>query len=298
MDRLGAMEIFIRLSELGSFTAVAEEANLSKSKISKEISKLEEYVGARLLHRSTRHLQLTSLGMIYLKRCKSILREVEEAHSDIQLIQKRPAGKLKISLPMALGLTELSPIFTEFMRLYPHIELEVFLSDESIDLIEQGFDVGFRAASATFDSNYVGKKLTQFNYHVVASPEYLSAHAPILVPEDLERHNCFVYRYFRKKNVWPVGQGVAVNGSLKANSTIFMLDLVRAGHGIGFFPDFVCQKAIDDGEIVSILSEHNTAKLTLYAMYPARHHVPTSLRHFLDFFEQWFKKKNDLKSSN
>ncbi|WP_244369932.1 LysR family transcriptional regulator [Pseudoalteromonas xiamenensis] len=126
MDRLGAMEIFIRLSELGSFTAVAEEANLSKSKISKEISKLEEYVGARLLHRSTRHLQLTSLGMIYLKRCKSILREVEEAHSDIQLIQKRPAGKLKISLPMALGLTELSPIFTEFMRLYPHIETRSF----------------------------------------------------------------------------------------------------------------------------------------------------------------------------
>ena len=289
MDRLGAMEIFVRLAELGSFTAVADEANTSKSKVSKELSKLEDHIGVRLFHRSTRHIRLTSLGEAYLKRCQRILKEVEEAQSDIQLLQDRPAGKLKVSVPMALGLTDLAPLFSEFMQLYPHIELNIHLSDESVDLIEQGFDVGLRAASTAFDSNYIGKRLTQFRYHVVAAKKYLESHPPITVPKDLEKHNCFVYSYFRKKSVWPLGPGVAVSGNLKVNSTIFMMELIKQGLGVGFIPESVCKPFLESGEVIPILSEYNQASLTLYAMYPARHHVPTSLRYFLDFFQAHYQ---------
>ena len=290
MDRLRAMEIFIRLSEVGSFTAVANETNSSKSKISKELGKLEEYVGARLLHRSTRHLRLTSLGEGYLQRCKKILREVEEAQSFVQLLQKQPAGKLRVSVPMALGLTDLTHAFSDFMRVYPDIELQIHLSDESVDLIEQGFDIGLRAASTTFESNYIGKRLTQFSYKVVASQKYLDLHPPIKCPEDLKVHNCFIYSYFRKKNFWPLGDGVSVSGSLKVNSTIFMLELVKEGLGIGFIPDFVSGKAVEQGDLVSILPGYKRPSLVLYAIYPVKHYMPSTLRHFIDFMEHWFRK--------
>jgi len=291
MDRLGAMEIFIRLAELGSFTAVANEMNTSKSKVSKEFGRLEEHIGARLLHRSTRHLRLTSLGEVYLQKCKNIIKEVDEAQSFIQLLQQKPTGKLKVSMPMALGLTQLSSAFSDFMRAYPDIELQVHLSDDSVDLIEQAFDVGLRAASTTFDSNYIGKRLTEFSYKVVASQQYLDMHPAIKTPDDLAHHNCFVYSYFRKKNFWPLGEGVAISGSLKVNSTIFMMDLVKNDLGIGFIPDFVCCEAVDKGEVVSILPDYQRPKLTLYAMYPARHYMPITLRHFIDFMEHWFSDK-------
>lgn len=291
MDRLGAMEIFIRLSELGSFTAVAEEMNTSKSKISKEFGRLEEYIGARLLHRSTRHLRLTSLGEAYLQRCKNIIGEVNEAQSFIEILQQKPSGKLRISVPMALGLTQLSSAFADFMRVYPDIELQIHLSDESVDIIEQAFDIALRAASTTFDSNYIGKRLTQFSYRVVASQKYLALHPPIKSPEDLKNHNCFVYSYFRKKNFWPLGEGVSISGTLKVNSTIFMMDLVREGLGIGFIPDFVCNNAVEQGDIVSILPDYIRPQLTLYAMYSARHYMPTTLRYFIDFIEHWFRNK-------
>jgi len=298
MDKLRAIRLFVRLANLGSFTKVAEQTNASKSMISKEISRLEDDLGTRLLHRSTRNVTLTHVGEGYLQRAKDILSKIDDADNFVHDLQKNIRGKLKINAPMALGITDLSGLFSDFMLANPDIELDIHLGDENIDLVKQGFDLGFRASSRPIDSNYVGKALTQFSYKICASPEYLKQHAHIKLPQDLEHHNCFIYSYFQGKDVWPIEDGITVSGNLTVNNTLFMLDVVKRGLGIGFLPDFVCQQAIANGEVIEILADSKKPMLTLYALYPARHFVPPKLIQCIDYLQQWFanKKNSDINS--
>ncbi len=291
MDKLRAIQLFVRLADLGSFTRVAEQTNSSKSMISKEISRLEDELGARLLHRSTRNVQLTHVGEGYLQRARDILAKLDDADDFVQDLQIHPRGKLKINAPMALGITDLSGLFADFMKAYPDIELDIHLGDESVDLVEQGFDLGFRASSRPIDSNYVGRPLTHFNYSVLVGPEYLNNHRAIKLPRDLKEHNCFVYSYFQGKNVWPIEDGVTVNGTLKVNSTIFMMEAIKRNQGVGFIPDFVCREALEKGEVLEVLADSKKPKLTLYALYPARHFVPSKLVQCIEYLEQWFANK-------
>jgi len=292
MDTLRAMRLFVRLVETGSFTRLAEEKNLSKSMISKEISRLEDSLGARLLQRSTRSLTLTEIGEGYLTRCREVLLKIEDAEGYVQDFQQHPKGRLKINAPMALGLTDLDRLFADFMVEYPDIELDIHLSDESVDLVEQGFDIGFRASSTQLDSSYIGRPLMAFNYHLCVSTDYFSHHPAINHEQDLKQHNCFVYRNFSSGNRWPLGDGVDITGSLTVNSTPFMLNAIRKGLGIGFLPDFVCRNELDKGLMQEILADVSRPKLTLYALYPARQHVPPKITHCLNFFERWFAQRS------
>lgn len=283
--------MFVRVVELGSFTRVADELNIAKSLVSKEIGRLEAALGGRLLQRSTRRLHLTHVGEQYLQQCREILQKIEQAESLVNEHQDQPGGKLKITASMAMGATILGPAFAEFMRQFPAIELETVLSDESLDLINHGFDIGFRAASRAFDSGYVGKPLTRFRYRVCVAPGYLEAHGAITEPEQLRQHNCFEYSYFRGRNSWPIGdnEGIEITGTLKANNTLWLLEAVKNGLGIGFFPDFVCDEAIASGTVCEVLSDYQRPELTLYALYPNRHFVPQRVLQCIEFMEQWFK---------
>ena len=288
MDKLRAMQLFVRLADLGSFTRVAEQVNSSKSMVSKEIARLEANVGARLLHRSTRNVQLTHAGEGYLQRAREILAKLDDADDFVQDLQQNLRGKLKINAPMALGITDLSHLFADFMKANPEIELDIHLGDESVDLVEQGFDLGFRASSQPIDSTYVGKALTRFSYKICAAPEYLAQHPSIIRPHDLKDHNCFIYSYFQGKNVWPIEDGIAIKGNLRVNNTQFMMTAIKKGLGLGFIPDFVCQEAIDSGQVVEVLADSQKSMLTLYALYPARHFVPAKLVQCIEYIEQWF----------
>lgn len=290
MDKLRAIQLFVRLADLGSFTRVAEQTNASKSMISKEIGRLEDSIGVRLLHRSTRNVQLTDAGEGYLQRAREILEKINDAEDFVQDRQVKPKGKLKINAPMALGITDLSGLFADFMQAYPDIELDIHLGDENIDLVEQGFDLGFRASSKTIDSNYVGRPLTQFKYQVCAGAQYFQQHPKITKPHDLTQHNCFVYSYFKGKNFWPIDEGITINGTLKVNSTVFMMEAIKRNQGIGFIPDFVCREAITNGEAIEILADSQKPKLILYALYPARHFVPAKLTECINFLERWFSE--------
>lgn len=290
MDKLRAMTLFVRLADVGSFTQVADQTGVSKSMISKEISRLEDELGVRLLHRTTRNLQLTHAGEGYLQRAREILIKLDDADSYIKDLQNSHRGKLKINAPMVLGVLELSKMFADFMAAYPDIELDIHLGDEDVDLVEQGFDLGFRASSRPFDSNYVGRPLTEFQYHACASQTYLDKHPPIESPQDLKQHNCFVYSYFKGKNEWPLDDGVKVSGTLKVNSVLFMLEAIKAHHGIGLIPEFACRDALSNGEVVEILKDSKKPKLTLYALYPARQFVPSKITHCIQFLERWFEE--------
>jgi DNA-binding transcriptional LysR family regulator len=294
MDKLRAIQLFVRLADLGSFTRVAEQVNSSKSMISKEISRLEADLGTRLLHRSTRNVQLTHVGEGYLQRAREILSKLDDADNFVQDLQQNLRGKLKINAPMALGITDLSHLFADFMKANPEIELDIHLGDENIDLVEQGFDLGFRASSQPIDSNYVGRPLTRFTYKVCVSPGYLNTHPTITHPRDLKAHNCFIYSYFQGKNVWPIEGGIEVTGNLRVNNTMFMMESIKQGLGIGFIPDFVCQQAIDSGQVVEVFADSKKSLLTLYALYPVRKFVPPKLVQCIEYLEQWFADKDKL----
>jgi DNA-binding transcriptional LysR family regulator len=291
MDKLRAMQLFVRLADLGSFTRVAEYANTSKSMVSKEIGRLEDDLGARLLHRTTRNVQLTHVGQGYLQRVREILEKLDDTDNFVQNLQQHPRGKLKINAPMALGITDLSAFFAGFMQTYPDIELDIHLGDEAVDLVEHGFDLGFRVSSRPIDSGYVGRPLSNFKYSICVGADYLDNHPPINSPQDLKEHNCFVYSYFQGKNVWPIGEGVAIDGTLRVNSTIFMMELIKQGQGIGFIPDFVCRDALKNGEVVEVLTTFNKPNLTLYALYPARHFVSAKLVKCIEYLDVWFANK-------
>ncbi len=288
MDKFRAMKLFVRLADLGSFTEVADELNTSKSMVSKEITRLEKSLGARLLHRSTRKLQLTDVGEGYLQRCRQILLEVDDSESYIQERQSRPMGRLRVNAPMALGMTDLAAAFSVFLKQYPDIKLDIELGDEWVDLIEHDFDLGFRVASASFDSNYVGRVITHFQYKVCASERYLQANSQIKKAGDLKDHNCFSYAYLRGRNEWPLGDGVQVSGNLRANNTSFIKQLIIDGHGIGLVPDFICKDELEDGRLIEILPDVKRPILTLHAIFPARQFVPPKITACVSFMQEWF----------
>lgn len=284
------MQLFTRVADLGSFIAVANEMNSTASMISKEIQKLELQLGTRLLHRTTRKVQLTDMGKGYLMRCRDILSSVNDAEAYLQQMQNSMRGKLRINVPLVLGLTDLSSVFADYMRTFPEVELDIHMGDENIDLIEHGFDLGFRASSQPFDSQYVGKPLKSFTYHVCASPNYLASHPQITQPEDLINHNCFVYSYFKGGNTWPLNAGIKVQGNLKVNNTLFIRDVLESGLGVGFLPNFVAQPSLTSGKLTEILTAVEKPQLNLYALYPNRKHLPPTLAKCIQFLEQWFNK--------
>ena len=297
MNKLRGIMLFSRLAELGSFAAVAEEINTTPSMVSKEIKKLEQELGSRLVHRSTRNIQLTHIGQGYLSRCREILAQVDEADAYVQQMQNSMQGKLRINAPMALGMTDLGVALSEYMRTYPKVELDIHLGDENLDLVEHGFDLGFRASSKPFDSHYTGKPLKAFNYHICASKEYLKQAAKIEKAEDLQQHNCFVYSYFLAGSNWPIAESVKINGNLKANSTLFIRDAVEAGLGIGFLPSFVAAPGLHSGRLQEILPEQEKPQLMLYALYPNRKHTPPPLLKCIEFIEGWFNISAHQKKS-
>lgn len=291
MDKLRAMGLLVRLADLGSFTKVAQEAGSSKSMISKEISRLEESLGARLLHRSTRNVQLTEMGQEYVQRCRGILQQMEDADTHIQSLQGKATGKLRINLPMVLGIQYFAEAFSAFRRAYPDISLEIDLNDDEVDLVAQGYDLGFRASSKVFNSQYIGKPIAEFKYHVVASPEYLKKYPAIHHIRDLQQHNCLIYRYFKGGNVWPLDSGIEVQGDIKSNNTLFMLHMIKSGLGIGYFPDFVCKAALLDGSVTEVLPTLKKPRLVLYMLYPEREFMPPKLQTCIQFLHKWFKDK-------
>ncbi len=285
------MALFVKVVETGSFKQAAEDMNHSNSMLSKEIDKLEQLVGARLLQRSTRKIQLTETGQGYLQHCRNILDAHQQALSYVQEMQGQPKGRLKVNAPMTLGITDLGQAFAAFTAKHPQVELEVDLSDAPVDLIAQGFDVGFRAASSQIDSNYVGKPIGTFPLHLVTTTKYLEINGPIDRPEQLRQHNCYLYSFASGKNQWPFEGGIEVSGNIKANNTLFLREALLQGNGIGLLPGFVCTDDIQSGHLVELFRDYPLPELTFYVLYPSRHHTPVKLTSFVEFMADWFKNR-------
>jgi DNA-binding transcriptional LysR family regulator len=293
MDRLGAMEMFVRIVETGNFSAVARELGTTQPTVSKQLTGLEKQLKTRLLNRSTRSLSLTEAGTAYYERCKRIIEEVQDAEGALGRLQSSLTGTLHVNSSITLGQIYLTPLILRFQQEYPELMVELTLNDRYIDLVEEGVDVAVRIGRLT-DSSLVARRLGSTRRTLVATPAYLTAHGTPNTPEDLVHHNCLLYAYLSTGNEWtfngPNGViRVRVHGNFKANNGHAIREAVMAGVGVAIAPDWLIHDQLERGEVVAVLPEFATAPLEINAVYPSARHVSAKVRSFIEFLQTEFK---------
>ncbi len=288
MDVLSDIAVFAQVVESGSFTAAAERLSLSKSVVSKYVTRLENHLGARLFNRTTRRLSLTEVGRTFYERSRVGLREIEEAEAEVSRLQSEPRGTLRVNAPMSFGVMHIAPALPEFMARYPDLSVEVNFDDRKIDVIEGGFDVSIRISDMA-DSSLIARRLGPCKHVVVASPDYLRQHGSPTLPGDLGKHRIVSYQYqdsllewqFRKPGEPPAS--VAVSGAIQMNNSMAVRNAVLAGAGIARVPTFVVGSDLQEGRLTCLLSQYETLEISIYAVFPQRRHLSPKVRAFVEF---------------
>jgi DNA-binding transcriptional LysR family regulator len=305
MDRLTAMQVFVRVVEAGSFVKAAGQLEISTTAASRLVADLEAHLGTRLLQRTTRRLSLTAAGSAYFDRCQQIVGAVEEAEALVGLEAQRPFGTLRVSGPVVFGMLHLAPLLAAYGARYPEVRVDISLADRIVDLVDEGFDVAIRIAGRLADA-LVARRLTTVRIAVCASPEYLRRHGTPRAPPDLAKHNCLLYSINERPGEWtfegPQGSTtVKVAGSLRSNNGDLLRTAALAGVGIVVQPTFIVGDDLRQGKLVPVLPRYCQPDLAAYAIYPTRRHLPAKVRSFVDFlaeaisdpppWDAWMKRK-------
>lgn len=285
MDSLGSLRGFVQVVESGGFAEAGRTLGLSASAMAKSVSRLEQSLGVRLFHRSTRSLTLTAEGQLFLARCRRILAEAEAARSELSSHAATPKGRLRISLPMNNNV--LLPLLAEFMRAYPQVQLDLDFDDRLVDVIEEGFDAVLRAAEPD-DSRLASRRLGRFRRCLVASPDYLQRRGTPQRPEELAAHHCLHYRFRSsgRLEAWPLGAdaaGVQIPVSMVCNNIETRLSLALRGCGIAFLPEHSVRAALDAGTLCTVLDDYVDSTGTFHLLWPSARHMLPKLRVFIDF---------------
>ncbi len=292
MDRLTGMAVFAKVAEAKSFTAAAQSLGLSKSAVSKQVARLEDRLGARLINRTTRRLSLTAAGDAFYERCARVLAEAEEAELAVTRLQAEPRGVLKVNAPMSFGVLHLASAIPDFLGRYPELQVDLTLNDRFVDLVEEGFDVAVRIAQLT-DSALIARRLAPSRRVVCASPEYLAKNGAPETPQDLLGHNCLLYAYTAPGDEWRYRDGrsersLKVAGNLKANNGEVLRAAAVAGYGITILPTFMVGDDLRAGRLRRVLPQLDDDTASVYAVYPHARHLATKVRVFVDFLAARF----------
>lgn len=295
MNRLDAMHLFVRIAELGSFTAVAEQMGLARSVVTRQIAALEEHLGVKLMVRNTRRLSLTSAGGAYLEKCRVILDLVEAAEASVIEERLAPRGNIRVGLPLSYGLKKLSPLLLEFSQRYPDINLEMDFDDHQMNLIEEGIDLSIRIAGQLEPGDIV-RKLSSCRLLTVASPEYLKQHGRPTHPSELINHECLGYTLTAGGMSWAFmidgrHETFYIRSRIKANNGDALTEAAATGLGITLQPDFIVQDYLASGRVETILDDFTPAELGIYAILPSNRYVPHRVRVLLDFLANQLDKK-------
>ncbi len=286
MDRLEAMNLFVRVAELGSFSAVAQQLGLARSVVTRQIAALETHLGVKLMVRSTRRLALTSAGTAYLEKCRVILNLVETAETDVAEERLTPRGHIRISLPLSFGLKRVAPLLLEFADLYPEVSLDMDYSDRRMNLIEEGIDLSIRI-TRQLAAGDVARKLGVSQMKVVAAPEYLARHGRPAKPGDLAHHDYLGYTLAGAAALQFLVDGqplsVPVRSRITANNGDVLIEAAVRGMGITSHPDFIVDDYIASGKVEQILTEFPMPELGIYAMLASNRQVPYRVRARMDF---------------
>ncbi len=293
MDRLAAIRVFVAVAEEGGFSAAAQELGLSKSAASRQISALEEELGAQLLKRSTRSVKLTDSGYAYLERCRALLADLDEADRAVAALQNEPKGLLKINAPMSFGVSHAAPAVADFMTRYPDLQVALILNDRFVDPYEEGFDVTLRIGELE-DSSLAARKLALVEMGLYAAPSYIEKHGRPREPRDLKSHWALHYGRPAAHLEWSLRggaeQAVAVRYHLCSNNGDALRVAALAGLGIAMIPAFLVRDEVQKGTLVTLLDGFEPKPITLYAIYPPTRFLAAKVRVFIDFLAERFQK--------
>jgi DNA-binding transcriptional LysR family regulator len=300
VDYLEAMTAFVRAVELGSFSKAATEGGLKVSTVSRYVTGLETDLGAALLNRSTRRLNLTEAGRLFYERASQILAEVNEARNATRSLNARPQGVLRINIPSAFGRRHVMPHIKDFLSEYPDIRLDATLTDATVDLIDVGADVAIRIG-ALVDSTLIARKLAPQRRILVASHDYLDRAPPLADPADLRRHEALAFAlqptqswYCRAPDELAASIAeIAVNGRLRANDSEALRDAALSGLGIALLPTWLVSADVQAKKLVPLLGAHEWlispgAERAIWGVYPPKKVVSPKVRAFLAFIEKRF----------
>jgi DNA-binding transcriptional LysR family regulator len=293
MDRLTAMQMFVRVVETGSFSKAAREFATTQPTVTKQIAAAEAHLNVRLLNRNTRGVSLTEPGALYYEKCKSIVREVEEADSIARMRQSQAEGLLRIGTSVAFGRRVVVPLALEFMAKHPHVQLDLSFEDRYVDLVAQGVDVAIRMGKLA-DSSLGARFLGTNPWVIVASPKYLKKHGTPKRPQDLSAHNALVYSSVQGDDVWRLSSGkgeavtVPVTGRVRSNNLSAVLAAARADLGIAALPCYVAADSLARGSLVEVLRSHTLPEQEIHAVFPSPKLVPRKVSAFVAFMQGRF----------
>lgn len=294
MDRIIAARVFITITEQGSLIAAAGKLDMSRAMVTRYLAQMEQWAGARLLHRTTRKMGLTSAGEATLLRCRDIVRLCDDVPLAADAELEQPRGLLRIACSQSLGQSMLVQAVTHYVARYPHASVDLQIGNTLLNLVEERIDLAIRITNQ-LDPNLIARPLGACPSVVCASPAYLAAHGTPRTPAELASHNCLIYRYFGN-SLWDFvgaddGEPVAipVSGNLSANDSVVLLHAALAGAGITLQPVFSAAAHLASGELVALLPRYSPQQMGIYGIYTSRQHLSATLRSMLDFLVEWFK---------
>lgn len=299
MDQLRAMRVFQAVVHCGSLSSAARQLGLSAPAVTRQVQALEEDLGARLFHRTSRHLSLTEAGELYHRQVEQILAQIEEARDAVANLQAVPRGTLRVHARVLVGQTWIAPALPRFLAANPEMRVDLLLSNAIMDPVERQLDLDIRIG-ALADSSLVARRLATSERIVCAAPDYLARCGVPLEPSDLPRHNCLTYRLNLGRPVWrfldPAGvlTEIPVAGNLQTDSGPALLAAARAGLGLALLPDWSVLEDLRAGRMVRLFPGYRVSHMEfengVYAVYAKTRRMPTKLRVFLDFLGELFRE--------
>ncbi len=282
MNRWEGLDEFVAVAECGQFTAAAERLGLSSSQVSRQIASLEERLHTRLFYRTTRKVALTEAGQTFLQHCQRLQDAREEALNAIGDLGSEPKGLLRMTCAVAYGERFIVPLVTSFMARHPRLSVEIELSNRTLDLVQDGFDIAIRLGRLQ-DSRMLATRLAPRRMYLCASPNYLQRYGRPHSLSELARHNCLI----GSSDVWTFqleGREASqrVNGNWRCNSGQAVLDAALAGLGLCQLPDYYVLEHLRSGALVSLLDNHQPPNTAVWALYPQQRHLSPKVRQLID----------------
>lgn len=291
MDRITAARVFVTIVDLGSMIAAADHLEMSRAMVTRYLAQMEEWTGARLLHRTTRKLSLTDVG----ERTLSLSRKMLAVAEAIDLVEDNQTeeirGLLRITCSQSLGQTALAGAVTQFLKRHPQVSVDLQMNNRTVNLVEERIDLALRITNE-LDPNLIARPLSTCASVVCATPAYLAANGTPNHPEDLASHNCLTYNWFGK-SLWHFDRAgeksaVAVSGNLSANESVVLLAGTLQGAGISLQPYYSAAPLLEKGELVELLPGYQPQAMGIYGIYSTRKQMPATLRAMLDYLVEWF----------
>ena len=298
LDPLAGVSAFLSVAETLSFSRAAENLSLGRATVSAQVQDLERRLGIRLFQRTTRAVVLTEAGSAYLQALSGVIPQVREAERAAAAFQHEAVGRMRVSTAPDLGPDHVIPAIAAFLKLNPGLSIDLELSMETVNLVEQKFDLAIRG-TITIEPNLITRQLGASPVILSASPEYLSRRGAPLHPEDLVHHDCLHFSHLRWGRLWQFSRGedklrVPIVPRLECNDGRSLLAAAVHGLGLAIEPTFVAGPAIRRGELVPVLTDWSLATVPLHAVYPANRHIAAKVKTFVAFLANHFADHPDL----